>query len=350
VFTVGQTSDNLFSFKGSDTGSISPVSSAVTGHAPSAVVMQSFDISHMNLYVTDAASNNVLVLSLDPESGMAGGTGITVPVGSNPIALGLRGAFGTVSANGPVDMGALYVLNQGSNSISGFQITDTSGHMTAVPGSPFATQANPQAFAIVSGGTLPANITTFIYVANGALGSISGFKANADGSLTEVAGSPFAVGANISALTGRLGGGILLASDAGNNKLLGFKIDSAGALTAFPGSPAAAGNQPGAIIFAFNDFVYVANRAGNNVSAYKFDFNSSTLTPVPGSPFSTGTNPVALGTTRPLQLYVANQGSSDVTAFNIDLSTGALTQIAGSPFHLPASPSAIQTLFVMNVD
>jgi 6-phosphogluconolactonase len=350
VFTVGQTSDNLFSFKGSNTGSISPVSSAVTGHAPSAVVMQSFDISRMNLYVTDAASNNVVVLSLDPESGMAGGTGITVPVGSNPIALGLRGAFGTVSANGPLDMGALYVLNQGSNSISGFQITDTSGHMTAVPGSPFATQANPQALAIVSSGTLPANITTFIYVANGALGSISGFKANADGSLTEVAGSPFAVGVNISALTGRAGGTILLASDAGNNQVLGFKISSSGALTAFPGSPFPAGNQPVAILFAFNDFVYVANRGGNNVSAYKFDFNSSTLTPVAGSPFSTGTNPVAMGTTRPLQLYVANQGSSDVAAFNIDQNTGALTQVAGSPFHLPAPPNAIQTLFVMNVD
>lgn len=350
VFTVGQTSDNVFTFKGSDTGGISPVSSAATGHAPSAVVMQHFDISRMNLYVTDAASNNVVVLSLDPTSGMAGGTGITVPVGSNPIALGLRVAFGTVSANGPVDMGALYVLNQGSNSISGFQITDTSGHMTAVPGSPFATQANPQALAIVSGGTLPANITTFIYVANGALGTISGFKANADGSLTEVAGSPFAVGANISALTGRLGGTILLASDAGNNQVLGFKISTTGALTAFPGSPFPAGNQPGAIMFAFNDFVYVANRGGNNVSAYKFDLNSSTLTPIAGSPFPTGTSPVALGTTRPLQLYVANQGSSDLTAFNIDQNTGALTAIAGSPFHLSAPPNAIQTLFVMNVD
>jgi len=350
LFTVGQTSDNLFSFQGSNSGAISPIASTSTGSAPAAVAMQSFDIDTFTLYIADSAANNVTVLNLNPTSGMASSTGIIVPVGSNPMALGLRPASGTSAPNTPIDRGALYVLNQGSNSISGFNITDTSGHMSAVPGSPFATQANPQALAVVTGGTSPTNIATFVYVANGALGSISAFKANADGSLTEIAGSPFAVGSNISALNGRLGGTILLASDAGNNKLLGFKISDTGALTAFPGSPFAAGSQPGNIIFAFNDFVYVANRGSNNVSAYKFDFLSSTLTPVPGSPFSTGTTPVALGTARPLQLYVANQGSSDMSAFNIDQNSGALTPVAGSPFHLPAAPNAIQTLFVMNVD
>jgi 6-phosphogluconolactonase (cycloisomerase 2 family) len=350
LFTVGQTSDSLFSFQGSDSGAIFPIASTSTGGAPAAVVMQGFDIDTFNLYVADSAANNVTVLKLNATSGMASSTGIIVPVGSNPMALGLRQASGNVVANAPIDRGTLYVLNQGSNGISGFNITDTAGHMTGVTGSPFATQANPQALVVVTGGTSPANISTFVYVANGALGSISGFKANADGSLTEVAGSPFTVGANISALAGRAGGTILLASDAGNNKLLGFKISDTGVLTAFPGSPFPAGSQPGAINFAFNDFVYVANRGSNNVSGYKFDFTNSTLTPVPGSPFATGTAPVALGTTRPLQLYVANQGSSDMSAFNIDLNSGALTPVAGSPFHLPASPSAIQTLFVMNVD
>jgi 6-phosphogluconolactonase len=350
LFTVGQTSDNLFSFTGSDSGAISPLSSTSTGSAPSAVVMQGFDIATFNLYVADSAANNVTVLSLNPTTGMTSGTGITVPAGSNPMALGLRQASGIAVANAPLDRGALYVLNQGSNNISGFNITDTAGHMTVTPGSPFATQTNPQALAVVTGGTSPTSIATFVYVANGSLGSISGFKANADGSLTEVPGSPFAVGANITALVGRAGGTILLASDAGNNKVLGFKISDTGVLTAFPASPFAAGSQPGAIMFAFNDFVYVVNRGSNNVSAYKFDFAGSTLTPINGSPFAAGTAPIALATTRPLQLYVANQGSSDVTAFTIDSNSGVLTQVAGSPFHLPASPNAMQTLFVMNVD
>jgi lactonase family protein with 7-bladed beta-propeller len=167
---------------------------------------------------------------------------------------------------------------------------------------------------------------------------------------TELTGSPFAAGTNISALVSRSGGVILLASDAGNNKVLGFQIQNNGSLTPLPGSTVAAGSQPGALTFTFNDFVYVANHGSNNVSAYKFDFATSTLTPIAGSPFATGTSPVALGTTRPLQLYVADQGSSDLTGFNIDLNTGALTQIPGSPFHTPAPPSSIQTLFVMNVN
>jgi 6-phosphogluconolactonase len=350
LFTVGQTSDNLFSFKGSGTGAISAISSASTGHAPSALVMQSIDISRQILYVVNSSSNNMTVLALDSTTGMVSTTGITVPVGPDPVAIGLRGASGVGTPTGPQDFGALYVLNQGSSSVSGFRITDQAGHMSEVPGSPFHTQTNAQALAVVTGGSSPANIATFVYVASGVLGNISGFKVNADGSLTELTGSPFPAGGDLTALASRAGGGVLLAADAANNRVFGFKIQDTGALTPFPASPFAAGFQPVAITFAFNDFVYVANLGGGNVSAYKFDFTNSTLTPIAGSPFTAGTNPVALGTARPLQLYVANQGSSDITGFNIDQNTGALTQISGSPFHLPAPPSALQTLFFMNVD
>lgn len=350
LFMVGQTSDNLFTFKGSDRGAISAMASIPTGHAPSAVVMEALSSFQMSLFVADSASDNLAVFNIDPSTGAVNPTGISVAVGTNPIAIGLRGPSGIGGPNVPVDDGALYILNQGSSSISGFKITDASGHMAEVPGSPFATQANPQAIAVVTGGTSPSNLASFVYVANGALGTISGFKVNADGSLTELTGSPFAAGANISALASRSGGVILLASDAGNNKVLGFQIQNTGALSPLPGSTVAAGSQPGALTFAFNDFVYVANRGSNNVSAYQFDFAGSTLTPIAGSPFATGTTPVALGTTRPLQLYVANQGSSDITGFNIDQNTGALTLISGSPFHTPAPPSSIQTLFFMNVD
>ena len=350
LFMVGQSSDNLFAFRGSNSGTVSGLTSAPTGHAPSAVVMESFSIDQMNLVVADSASNNLAVFALDPSTGAVTPSGISATVGSNPIAIGLRQPSGSSAPNTPVDRGALFVLNQGSNSISGFHVTDVSGHMTEVPGSPFATQSNPQAIAVVTGGTSASTIATFVYVANGALGTISGFKVNSDDSLTELAGSPFAVGTNISALASRLGGVILLASDSGANKVLGFKIANDGTLTALPGATVAAGSQPGALTFVINDIVYVANRGSNNVSGYKFDFAGSTLTPISGSPFAAGTTPVALGIARPLQLYVANQGSSDISGFNIDQNTGGLTPIAGSPFHAPAPPSAMQTLFVMNVD
>src|ERR1051326_5170611 len=65
LFMVGQSSDNLFSFRGSDSGTISPLASTATGHAPSAVVMESFSIDQMNLYVTNSATNSLNVLSLN---------------------------------------------------------------------------------------------------------------------------------------------------------------------------------------------------------------------------------------------------------------------------------------------
>jgi 6-phosphogluconolactonase (cycloisomerase 2 family) len=345
IFMVGQASDNVLTLKGSDSGAISPSTIASTGHAPSAVTLLSFSTFQMNLVVANSASNTVNVLSLDPTTGIASPAGITANVGTNPMDIALRGPAG----NG-TDFGAIYVLNRGSNSISGFRVTDSAGHLAEVPGSPFSTQNNPQALVVTSFGTSPTNITNFVYVANGTLGTISGFKINADGSLTELAGSPFAAGTNISALTQRLGGGILLASDASANQVLGFKFQDTGALTSFTPTGVAAGTQPGKITFGFNDFVYVANRASNNVSAYKFDFATSTLTPVAGSPFPVGMNPVALGFTRANQLYVANFDTSDVSAFTADTSTGALTPISGSPFRLSTAPSAMQTLFVMNVD
>jgi 6-phosphogluconolactonase (cycloisomerase 2 family) len=350
LFMVGQASNSLFSFQGSTAGSLSPITSAATGQAPSAVALEVFDTSEQNLYVTNAASNNLSVFGVGPTSGMVTPSGITIAVGTNPIAVGLRGPSGTL-ISGQVDRGDLYVLNQGSSSISAFRIADTAGHMIPIPGSPFATQPNPQAMAVVTGGTSPTNIATYVYVANGSLGTISGFKANADGSLTEVPGSPFAAGTNITALTSPAGGVFLLASDAGSNAVLGFKItQDTGAITPLAGSPFAAGTQPGAMMFAFNEFVYVANQGSNNISGYKLDFPNNTLTALPGSPFPAGTTPVSLSTVLNTQLYVANRGSSDISGFTIDGTTGALTPMAGSPFHMPTAPNAIQGLFIMNVD
>lgn len=343
IFMVGENSDNVLTLKGSASGAIAPSTIASTGHAPSAIMLLSLSTTQMDLFVTNSASNTVSVLNLDPTTGIASSAEITANVRTNPIDIALREPAG----NG-TDLGVIYVLNRGSNNISSFRIADAAGHLIEVSGSPFPTLTNPQALVVTSFGTSPTNITNFLYVANGTLGTISGFKIIADGSLIELAGSPFAAGANISALTQRPGGGILLASDAGTNQVLGFKFQDTGALTPF--TAVAAGSQPGKIIFGSSDFVYVANRASNSVSAYKFDFAASTLTPVAGSPFSVGINPVALGFTRANQLYIANQGTSDVSAFTADITTGALTPISGSPFPLSTAPNAMQTLFVMNVD
>lgn len=82
----------------------------------------------------------------------------------------------------------VYVSNNGSNTVSAYAINPTTGALTPVTGSPFATGSGPGTVAINAAGSLA-------YVTNGGSNDISAFKINASsGALTPVAGSPFAAG------------------------------------------------------------------------------------------------------------------------------------------------------------
>ena len=84
-----------------------------------------------------------------------------------------------------------FVANSGSNNISAYLIDNTSGALTAVAGSPFATGANPSAVTVDPNGQ-------FAYVANAGSSNVSAYTINtATGALTAVVGSPFATGARL---------------------------------------------------------------------------------------------------------------------------------------------------------
>lgn len=87
----------------------------------------------------------------------------------------------------------VYTNNQSSpNTVTGF-LVNSNGSLTQIPGSPFATGDNGQ-----NGTPFAIAVTTFreknyLYAANGATGTISGFRINpATGNLQLVPGSPFA--------------------------------------------------------------------------------------------------------------------------------------------------------------
>ncbi|MBZ5532057.1 MAG: lactonase family protein [Acidobacteriia bacterium] len=346
VLTVSPASSNVSSFKGSNSGAISPISSPAAGTSPSAILLQSPEIDLINVFVTDSATNRLTLLNLDFQSGVLTNTGFSVPVGSNPMGLALWG--GATVANAPQpQFGFVYVLNQGSSSISVFNITDRFGHLSEVPGSPFATPPNPQAVTVANLGDA-INVSVVVYVAAGNQ-QLAGYHANADGSLTALPALGVSAGTNISWVAAR--GLFLYASDTANNQILGFKIQSNGSLVAVgPGVPA--GAQPGAInANAFSTFLYAANQGSNNISGYRLDPVTGVLTPLAGFPVATGTTPVNLSAVDGRQhMYVANQGSNNLSAFSVDFNTGALTPIPGSPFPVAASPRAVEAYFVMNVD
>ena len=335
ILTVGQNADTLFNFKMDNAGAISPLASSPTGHAPSALVIQSPETFQQNVFVADSGSNNLTVFNLDTTTGKLTQAVPPVPVGTNPIAIASFSGF-------------IYVLNQGSNNISAFQVADKTGGLISLPGSPFAVQSGAQAIAIANASTATST-AQFLYVANGAQGTISAFQIKTSGSLSEVAGSPFAAGTNLSWITTQPGAGFFVyAADAASNNVLAFKVQPDGALTPVSGSPFAVGSQPGSMRIS-NNFLYVANRGGNSISGFKMDLITGVLTPIAGSPFAVGNDPSSLTMTRG-QLYVANRGSNTISAFTSDFNTGVLTPVPGSPFAVPMSPAWIEGLFIMNVD
>ena len=143
----------------------------------------------------------------------------------------------------------LYVALAGSananNRIVAFAIDPTTGVLTTLPGSPFATGSDPLSMALVP-------VTgAFLYTANVQDGTISAFTADDNtGILTPVNGSPYASGTSIGGVTVApytTGNGtfFLYASDPQAKAVRAYTIDgNTGALSAMAGSPFQAGISP----------------------------------------------------------------------------------------------------------
>jgi 6-phosphogluconolactonase (cycloisomerase 2 family) len=192
-------------------------------------------------------------------------------------------------------------------------------------------------------------------------GTISVFSVS-NGSLTEVAGSPFALpneasGSGSSAASGSAASAVALAvtptvfpvqfapcsghtapttenlyvADSVNNVVLNYKVSSAGVLELVPFSStapgAATGSTPsGVAVDGCGQFVYVANATSNSVSAFTIcsvitqncpqaDYS---LQAVSGSPYPAGDvpGPIAVDPFAKY-VYVVDTGSSQLSGFRI---------------------------------
>ena len=136
-----------------------------------------------------------------------------------------------------------------------------------------------------------------------------------------------------------------------SNTVSGFSVASNGTLTKVAGSPFATGgvgNQSG--FDASNrikstiagNFLFVSNTVSNDVSVFSINASTGTLNLVAGSPFATGGSGDFFGialspTPNGMFLMAANSGSNNLTVFSIATS-GALTPIVGSPFPALSTP------------
>jgi len=350
AYVVGQGDNAIRGFAEKTTGDLQalPVFSFATSPRPVSIALHP---SKNFLYVPNLTSNTVSGFNIDHVAGVLTPVGTAVPptpacapgVCSNPVSA-------AISSSGQF----LFLLNQGTaspavpSSISVFSIDTTRGLLTPIAGSPFsfASLSAPNPQFIVASPT-----AGFLYVSDGASGTISIFSIGASGALTEIAPAlSIGAGATVAGITIDSKGQFLYAADSANNKIASFSIAAGGGLSPVAGSPFAAGTKPVAVaVDSTASFLYAANQGSNNVSAFKI--NAGALTEISGSPYAVITNG-SVGTPQPIFLtldvsnkflYVANLGTSSISAFGVKSADGTLALLTDSPFSQAIQPLWITT-------
>jgi 6-phosphogluconolactonase len=175
------------------------------------------------------------------------------------------------------------------------------------------------------------------------LGYIFAFSVGTGGVLTPVSGSPFASGAQPSAIASDASGNYLYATDYVRNQVLGYVVSAAGALTPLSGSPYPSGTQPAAIAVnqAYN-YAFVANSTDASITVYSM--NSGVLTRLGN--YAVGLQPVAIGVDPSTQRYIftANFLGNNVSGYQLQKADGSLLLSQGTPFPSNNQPTAVAAI------
>ncbi len=303
--------------------------------------------------VTTASSSTVAsgdVIGETPVAAthVASGSAVNLTVSSGPVQVPVPNVVGlTQNAATAAIAGAGLVLGSittasSSTVVSGSVISETPAAATHVA------SGSAVNLTVSSGVVSVAN--HYAYVPSATASTLSAYALNAStGALTALAGSPVTVPGSVQLYEAKVdpsGKFLYVTDDASPGHVFGFSINqSDGSLTAIAGSPFAAGAGSQSLTFdASGAYVYVTNFDGNSISAYAINSTSGALTELGGSPYSvTGTNPnpsqiVSTGN----HLFVANFGTNVVDVFTIAAGTGALTEgVAGSPFATGTGPDSL---------
>jgi len=237
----------------------------------------------------------------------------------------------------------VYTVNNTVDSLSGYSINDTTGALSRIDllpglvGNDLATGTDPQRLTVdPSGRFLYVSLTTAA-----ATGQVQAFRIGADGTLTEISGSPYTVGAEPKQLgidpTGQFLYVVNQDSGQANGTVTAFSINPAsgpagGQLTTL-GTVNAGSNPQSVAIEPTGRFAYVGNRGvadnGTILSRYNIDTNGTI-----SSPGSTATisGPVDLAMD-PLGrfAYVAAAGLPGLAVHEIANSNGTLTSAVSTP-------------------
>lgn len=230
-----------------------------------------------------------------------------------------------------------YVHDNGSpNEVHAFQLA-SDGSVLELPGSPYGIGAEGSNYTGMCQTLAYSQRGRLLFAASAA--GIAVFKVARNGSLQLVPGSPFG-GSRVIGVTAvqHKSRTFVYGATLDTNQVQGFRVTRGGGLTSVPGSPFAAGSGPAGMThigyshrpFRNHDVVFTANQDGT-ISAYHID-DSGRLDEAPGSPFATGSSRINNVSTNGFFLYADDAVDSQVFAFFVAPTTAELIPLRGSPF------------------
>jgi 6-phosphogluconolactonase len=307
-----------------------PVSAATGGINNIVSERMAVDQVNKRLYVINEGSDSVSAYSIDPTSGAI------TPMPFSPIALG-TGVWNTIAVH-PSGSPVVVSNNATNGAAQSFVITATTA--TPAAGSPFLVAG---AAGFSSRFSQDGN---YFYVGGNIGTTIAGFSVNpTTGVLAPLAGTPFNAGATGPLAYATDSAGRLFSVDAA----FGIRAftSSSGVLSPVTGNPFASGltQRRFGLVHHNQNFYIVAGNTGNNVGVYRISGTGAgtTVAPVAGSPFATGgttANALALNQAGTF-LFVANRISRNVTRFAFDTSTGVLSGQTVQPSNTLGTVGAI---------
>jgi len=242
------------------------------------------------------------------------------------------GAAAPNSSGGPAVVGHIYVNDNttGVNTVAGFdRLAD--GTLTPIAGSPFAVGGAGTGHAVASQGSLQLSADgRYLLVVDAGTNEISVVRIKPDGSLQST-GVEVVSSNGIDPVSIAVSGALVYVANAGagGTNYTGFTLNAGGQLRPLPGStlPLADGSQPGDILFSGDGSKVAGARVGSSQIDSFTVGSDGLLTPAPGSPFpAQGLGPFGseFRPTDASQLFVSNAHNGGV-----NLGTVSAFSVAG---------------------
>jgi 6-phosphogluconolactonase len=339
----------LAGFSVASTGALSVLSGSPYNNS---VAAQSLAVNPANTFLYAGTTAGIFVYGIDSDGS------ITVQNDGSVAAQDIVATAMQVDSTGNYLLAVGISTAQQVQAIGIYTIDTSTGLLTAVTGSPLAlyTGNTSTPTVVAPTGLLITPNNSYVYASLGTLGVQV---------LTLGSGGALAAGATPTLLaplkTSTSPSDQRTASDPNsaflfvaeiNTGLRVFSIGSGGSLSEVSGSPYAVGTGPTAVdVDATGSYVYVANKGSNNISAFTLTAASGKLTAVAGSPFSSGGQlPIGIVNDNSKNFVAVinsgtndSGGNSDLQLFKFDATVdGKLDPVATATTGTdPTNPSSI---------